>query len=334
MDELDPNYGQVDPFEDLQDDKQGVRISQLPVISELAGDDYIVINVENKNTSAISYTTFEDILSGTDWTFSGTITFLNPPRNLSLEDLDNVRAGAGTGNILYYNGTRDMWEPGAPPIAEKGDPGEAGPPGPPGEPGPPGVPGINGPQGPTGETGETGPQGDQGLQGPPGDEGPTGAPGDSAYKVAVNNGFVGDEQAWLDSLQGPAGPSGGGAALTDLSVVLEPAFEGGLLTYEIINNNGVFKFKPADLSSVVAPPETDPIFTAHPAYNITQEQINNWNAAAATTASGYFEEIDPVFSVSPAANLTTANIDLVKQLRALVNNSSDWDAFKAAVNAL
>ena len=49
---------------------------------------------------------------------------------------------------------------------------------------------------------------------------------------------------------------------------------------------------------------------------------------------GYFEEIDPVFSVSPAANLSTANIDLVKQLRALVNNSSDWAAFKAAVNAL
>ena len=100
------------------------------------------------------------------------------------------------------------------------------------------------------------------------------------------------------------------------------------------NNFGIFKFKPADLSSIVFPEETDPIFTSHPAYNITQEMINDWNAAAATTASGYFEEIDPVYSVSPAADLTTDNVELVSQLKALVNSSSDWDAFKAAVNAL
>ena len=336
---LDPGFGQEDTGtpdidNDLQVDDRGVRISQLPVINKLGGDDYIVINVENKNTSAISYTTFEDILSGTDWTFSGTITFLNPPRNLSLEDLDNVRAGAGEGNILYYDAFYDMWKPAPPPIAEKGDVGEPGPAGPPGEPGPPGVPGIDGPQGPRGETGEQGDQGPQGLQGVPGEEGPTGAPGDSAYQVAVNNGFVGDEQAWLNSLQGPQGPAGGGAELNDFVVQLEEPFEGGLLTYEVINNFGVFKFRPADLASVTVPPETDPIFTAHPAYNITQEQINSWNDAAATTASGYFEEIDPIYSVSPASNLSADNVSLVQQLKDLVNDSSDWNAFKAAVNAL
>lgn len=32
--------------------------------------------------------------------------------------------------------------------------------------------------------------------------------GQSAYQVAVENGFVGTEQEWLDSLQGPAGPQG------------------------------------------------------------------------------------------------------------------------------
>ena len=318
----------------LQEDDKGIRISQLPVINSLGGDDYVVINVENKNTSAISYSTFEDILSNTDWTFSGTITLLNPPRNLSLEDLDNVRAGAGDGNILYYDAFADLWKPAPPPIAEKGDEGAAGPPGPPGQPGPPGVPGITGDQGPKGEQGDKGDQGDQGLQGPQGDDGPTGAPGDDAYKVAVNNGFIGDEQAWLDSLVGPQGPPGGGAELTQLTVQLEPAFEGGLLTYEIINNNGVFKFRPADLSGIVTPPETDPIFTAHPAYNITQEQINSWNAAAATTASGYFEEIDPIYSVSPAADLSADNVSLVQQLKDLVNSSSDWNDFKSAVNAL
>lgn len=34
------------------------------------------------------------------------------------------------------------------------------------------------------------------------------ANGDSAYQVAVTNGFVGTEQQWLDSLVGPQGPAG------------------------------------------------------------------------------------------------------------------------------
>ena len=104
--------------------------------------------------------------------------------------------------------------------------------------------------------------------------------------------------------------------------------------YEITNGFGVFTFRPADFDSIVFPPESDPIFTGSPAYNITQDDINNWNAAAATTASGYFEEIDPIYSVSPAAELTRANLDIVKQLRTLIDNSADWAAFKAAVNAL
>ena len=40
-------------------------------------------------------------------------------------------------------------------------------------------------------------------QGPPG----TGSDGASAYEVAVENGFVGDESEWLASLVGPEGPS-------------------------------------------------------------------------------------------------------------------------------
>lgn len=35
-----------------------------------------------------------------------------------------------------------------------------------------------------------------------------GSPGASAYEVAVANGFVGPESAWLDSLVGPQGPAG------------------------------------------------------------------------------------------------------------------------------
>lgn len=318
----------------MEEELNGVRISQLPIVSDIEPGDYIIVNVDNANTSKLSYLNFEDKLTSDDLVFSGTVTFLNPPRNLSLEDLDNVRAGAGNGNILYYNGTRDIWEPGAPPEPEKGDPGVDGPPGPPGEPGPPGVPGITGEPGPTGARGPQGPDGPRGFTGEPGEPGPAGLPGDDAYQVAVNNGFVGSEADWLNSLEGPQGPPGGGASLNSFAVITEPATGGGALTYSITNGYGIFAFYPADLSSIVFPDETDPVFTSHPAYNITQDDINNWNAAAATTASGYFEEIDPIYSVSPAAELSTANVSILKELRNLVNNSSDWNAFKAAVNAL
>src|SRR5690606_24801751 len=39
-------------------------------------------------------------------------------------------------------------------------------------------------------------------------EGQQGPPGDSAYQVAVDNGFEGTESEWLDSLVGPEGPQG------------------------------------------------------------------------------------------------------------------------------
>lgn len=41
-----------------------------------------------------------------------------------------------------------------------------------------------------------------------GGQGPKGDPGKSAYEIAVDNGFVGTEQQWLDSLEGPPGPAG------------------------------------------------------------------------------------------------------------------------------
>lgn len=46
------------------------------------------------------------------------------------------------------------------------------------------------------------------VQGGAGGQGPKGDPGKSAYDIAMENGFVGTEQEWLDSLEGPAGPKG------------------------------------------------------------------------------------------------------------------------------
>lgn len=51
-------------------------------------------------------------------------------------------------------------------------------------------------------------EGGTGTQGPPGADGTNGADGLSAYEIAVVNGFVGDETAWLASLVGPQGDPG------------------------------------------------------------------------------------------------------------------------------
>lgn len=46
------------------------------------------------------------------------------------------------------------------------------------------------------------------VPGPPGSTGATGPEGDSAYEVAVENGFTGTEEGWLASLVGPQGEPG------------------------------------------------------------------------------------------------------------------------------
>ena len=69
----------------------------------------------------------------------------------------------------------------------KGDKGDAGA---------QGFQGVKGDKGDQGLPGAKGDKGDQGLQGLKGDQ------GFSAYQVAANNGFVGTEQQWLDSLAG------------------------------------------------------------------------------------------------------------------------------------
>jgi len=65
------------------------------------------------------------------------------------------------------------------------------------------IPGeINGPAGPAGAQGATGNSGTNGI------DGTNGTDGISAYDVAVENGFVGTEAAWLLSLEGTDGTDG------------------------------------------------------------------------------------------------------------------------------
>lgn len=53
--------------------------------------------------------------------------------------------------------------------------------------------------------------------------------GDSAYEVAVKNGFVGTEQEWLASLQGPPGPGSPFLVITQADFDALPVEQPGVL---------------------------------------------------------------------------------------------------------
>ena len=85
------------------------------------------------------------------------------------------------------------------------------------------------------------------------------------------------------------------------------------LTYN--GSNGEFTFTPPDLSAYLTSyTETDPIFLAHPAYQITGQNRTEWSTAYSWgnhAAAGYltsYTETDPVFSASPAGSITLQNV--------------------------
>lgn len=91
------------------------------------------------------------------------------------------------------------------------------------------------------------------LVGPRGDLGPEGK---TAYQLAVDNGFVGTEQEWLESLTGPQGP---GATDEDISGLLSTE---GTVTrtalYSTIETLGGELFAPAEESLFIPSKALDP----------------------------------------------------------------------------
>ena len=85
------------------------------------------------------------------------------------------------------------------------------------------------------------------------------------------------------------------------------------LTYNSVN--GVFTFTPPDLSAYLTSySETDPIFLASPAYQITNQNRTDWSTAYSWgnhASAGYltsYTETDPVFSASTAAGITAQQV--------------------------
>ena len=86
--------------------------------------------------------------------------------------------------------------------------------------------------------------------------------------------------------------------LTDFSVTTGSVVSGGALSYD--NTTGVFTYNPPDLSAFLTSfTETDPIFTASVAANITSQDITNWNNAHSWgdhSLEGYLKAVDQVNS--------------------------------------
>lgn len=90
------------------------------------------------------------------------------------------------------------------------------------------------PRGKTGETGEKGEKGDRGK---------------SAYELAVENGFFGDLEAWLNSLKGEPGSDGGTFKIKDIKItsvdnrelpLLDDTFSGKVALWRITLANGEY----------------------------------------------------------------------------------------------
>ena len=137
--------------------------------------------------------------------------------NARVDELDG-KVGTGGGNGLtprigdngnWWIGDTDTLKPARGERGLQGLQGVAGAKGEKGDPGVQGAPGKDGAQGLPGAKGDPGAQGIQGL---PGKDGAKGADGKSAYEVAVSNGFVGNEAAWLASLKGEKGDKGDAGA--------------------------------------------------------------------------------------------------------------------------
>jgi hypothetical protein len=127
--------------------------------------------------------------------------------------------------------------------------GPRGQTGPQGEVGPQGIQGEVGPQGEIGLRGDVGPEGPVGPQGIQGEVGPDGL---TAYEVAVANGFVGTEEAWLESLVGPQGIQGEVGPQGEQGIQGEVGPD-GLTAYEVAVANGFVGTEEAWLESLVGP---------------------------------------------------------------------------------
>ena len=116
----------------------------------------------------------------------------------------------------------------------------------------------------------------------------------------------------------------GNAKLSDFSVVVNANSGTGDLTYD--NTTGEFEYTPPDLSQFLTSyTETDPVFVASVAYNITSGDVTNWNNAHSWgdhSLEGYIKGIGS-FSIGALSDVdTTTNAPSAKDH--LVFDGTNW----------
>ena len=116
----------------------------------------------------------------------------------------------------------------------------------------------------------------------------------------------------------------GNAKLSDFSVVVNANSGTGNLTYD--DTTGEFEYTPPDLSQFLTSyTETDPIFVASVAYNITSGDVTNWNNAHSWgdhSLEGYIKGIGS-FSIGALSDVdTTTNAPSAKDH--LVFDGTNW----------
>ena len=117
-----------------------------------------------------------------------------------------------------------------------------------------------------------------GAQGQKGDDGEIGPAGPSAYQVAVAEGFVGDEAAWLASLQGEPGEAG--PAGSPLGGVTQQA--GTAYTLALGDAQEMVEFTSSDPVTVTVPLNASVAFPINTVIHIVQDGTGKVSIAGAS----------------------------------------------------
>ena len=94
-------------------------------------------------------------------------------------------------------------------------------------------------KGEKGDTGAQGEKGETGAQGEKGETGAQGADGLSAYQLALENGFVGTEEEWLESLKGEKGDIGASYEEDNRTESVHKALKSSVLIASISTTNSL-----------------------------------------------------------------------------------------------
>jgi hypothetical protein len=140
--------------------------------------------------------------------------------------------------------------------------------------------GADGDNGVDGATGPTGPTGADGINGENGMNGANGAPGQSAYLIALGNGFSGSEADWLDSLEGAPGADGTFATAQDVATQLTADY-----TLAGTEAGKILRCSSSDAEVITIPADATYNFPAGTRIDLLQTGVGQFSVEATSPAT-------------------------------------------------